>query len=374
VEGEFVLEDLDPNLLFRLLVAVPGYVPRYSDGWLDPLDGAVELELEARDLDALPPESILRGRVVDPHGRPVSGAVLAPRGKKLGRGTLFGGIDDVDTLAITDRDGSFALACSEPGSTLLLEVSAPALASRMSPWIAAGRELHTIPLDRGVTVTGIVHADGKPLGGVELGMVQEERSAEAYLGEKSVGTTAEGRFTFVNVPARDAWSLYGLMASFASHGALAARAVRTGDPETTVDLGVLDLEVAHRLAGRVELVDGSPLPGGVRLLLGREEAWDQATLELGPDGSFAFDGLPSELYTLDARIAGYTVSPENGSFDFLNHQGLLGRVDEDLLELVVLFEPGAPSFDTPAFEAGLWERYEALRKAPLRGVEAASDH
>jgi len=175
--------------------------------------------------------------------------VLERVGRRLGQSTSFGGIDDVDTLAMSDENGAFALACSEPGETLLLLVSARTLASRMSPWIAAGGQLETIALDLGVTVMGSVQKDGKPLGGLELGIEQQNRSAEDYLGERTIGTNSEGRFIFVNVPANDACYLYGLMASFKSNGSLASRPVKTGAPETIVDVGMLTVGPGHRLAG-----------------------------------------------------------------------------------------------------------------------------
>jgi hypothetical protein len=318
---------------------------------------------------------VLRGRVVDPKGEPIAFATLVPRGKKLERGAQYGGLD-VDSLAMSDEKGEFSIACSRPGDALLLTVGARGFATRMSPWLTAGGEPHVIALDGGVMVTGIVKKDGEPLGGVELGIAQVDRRAEVYLGNHTVGTTPEGRFTFFNVPSGTEYTLYGLVATFKSHGALAARPLTAGAPDTTVDAGVLEIEPGHRLTGRIELSDGKPLPGGLRVLLDRDAAWDPQVAEVEADGSFAFEGLPRELYSLNGSIPGYVLSPENGSFDFLNHDGLLGRVEGDVHELALLFEPGEEDF-TPQLRAeeGAWERYQALRKAPLRGVtREASAH
>ena len=367
-EGKFVLEGLDPELLFRLLVYAPGHVPKFSDGYLDPRLGQAELRLEPRDLDEVSPERVLRGRVVDAHGDPVAHAVLEPRGEKLDQGTLVGGIPDVDTLAMSDEHGEFELACSEPGESLVLLVNARAFASRMSPWIEAGGELDTIALDRGVTVTGVVQKDGKPLVGVELGVSQQNRSAEVFLGERTVGTTSEGRFTLVNVPANEACFLYGRVGSFKPHGSLSSRPLETGAPEATADVGVLAVEPGLRLAGHVELADGTSLPDGLRLVLDREAVSDPQIAEVRADGSFAFEDLPAELYVLSGRIPGFVLSPENGSYDFLNRLGLLGRIEGDVRDLVVLFEPGVETLESPEFDQSVVERYVALRKSPLRGV------
>ena len=367
-EGKFALEALDPALLFRLLVYAPGHVPRFSDDYVDPQLGEAKLDLEARDLDRLPPERVLRGRVVDAHGDPIAHAVLEPKGKKMGRGGRFGALRDVDTLSMSDEKGEFALACSKPDETLLLFVSARAFAAQMTPWITAGGERETITLDRGVTVTGVVQKDGQPLGGVELGFKQQDPAAETYVGDRTVGTTSDGRFTFVNVPANDACFLYGLVASFKAHGSLSSRPVKTGAPETTVDVGVLALEPGLRFAGHIQLSGGTLMPSGAKLLLGRESAWDAPVAEVGEDGSFAFDGLPAELYSLTSMVPGYAVSSKNGSFDFLNGPGLLGRLEGDERDVVLLLEPDAEPFELPAPDKGVFERYEALKKAPLRGL------
>lgn len=61
------------------------------------------------------------------------------------------------------------------------------------------------------------------------------------------------------------------------------------------------------------------------------------------------------------------ISPRNASYDFLNRMGLIGRVEADA-ELVLLLEPGMETRDFSQPEPGAWERYEALLKAPLRGL------
>src|SRR6185503_3789401 len=102
--------------------------------------------------------------------------------------------------------------------------------------------------------------------------------------------------------------------------------------------------------------------------LARAEAWDPLVTQVEPDGSFAFEGLPAELYALTSRIPGYTPSPENESYDFLNHEGLLGRLAQDVDDLTLLFDPGVEDSDGPMPDASAFERYEALCKSPLRGV------
>ena len=366
-EGKFVLEGLDPELYFRLLVYQQGYVPTYTDGAVDPREGPVTVELERHDLAERDPELVLRGTVVDPHGDPVPHAVITPSGRKLGKSLQYGALDGVDELALSDERGEFELGVSAPKEELLVSVSARGFASRTAYWLAAGAEPHTLALSRGVTVTGVVKKGDEPLSGVEIGMAQVERTGEHFLGERTIGTGADGRFTFVNVAPNDEWTLYGLMASLRKHGALAVRPVKTGADETTLDLGTLVLEPGLRLSGKVQLSDGTALPEDFRVLLGREEAWDAQTVLVGADGRFEFEGLPRELYTVTTRLKGWVISPRNASHDFLNEAGLIGRVEADT-ELVLLLEPGVERTSFTAPEEGAWERYQELIRSPLRGL------
>lgn len=375
-EGEFVLDGLDPELLFQLLVYQEGFVPQYSERHFDPRHEPVALELVPHDLDTRAPERVLRGTILDARGLPVARATISPSGRKTERGQQFGGLDGVDELALSDERGEFELGVSTPGEELLVSIEAQGYAPRIASWLRAGADAHEIRIVRGATVTGTVTQDGKPLPGAELGLVQVDRNNEVFTGERTVGTDAAGRFTFVNVPPDQAWQLYGKMESLLSRGALPVRPVRTPGDESTLDVGALALEPGARLAGRVVLADGRELPEGLRVLLGREDAWDTQIVRLGGGGTFAFQGVPRELCTLDARVPGYIVSPQNASCDFLNQSGLLGRVEGDVSDLVLLMEPGElkTHFSSDEFGKGTWERYEALRKAPLRGapVEAAA--
>jgi hypothetical protein len=351
-------------------VVAPGHVPTYSDEPVDPRLGEFELTLEASDLAERDPELVLRGRVVDSRGDPVARAVLEPFARRIGEhGKMFGALEGVDPLAVTDAQGEFALGVSEPGEVLLLRVEARALAPRMSPWLAAGADAPAIALTRGATVTGQVLEDGKPLAGVALGLMQQDRDAESWLGERTIATDPSGRFTLVNVPPDQAFFLYGKMESLRPHGALAIRPLAVGADETTTDAGVLAPEKGLRLSGRVVLSDGQPVPPETHVLIDRENAWDTQVVVAGTDGSFVFEGLPAELYSLSTRVRGYRISEENASFDPLNRIGLLGRIDQDLSGLVLQLDPGALQMTTVSSDADEGERYMLLEKSPLRGAE-----
>jgi hypothetical protein len=375
-EGKFALEALDPELRFKLLVYHEGYVPTFSEDYCDPREGPVKLALARHDLDQRDPERVLHGRIVDAHGDPVARAIVSPVGRKTARGQQYGGLDDVDALALSNAHGEFELGVGEPKEELMVSIEAAAFAPRMAPWLKSGDEENTVTLTRGVTVTGIVEKDGHGLAGVELGIVQVDRDTAKFTGERTVGTDERGRFTFVNVGPNELWSVYGKMTSLRSRGALVTREARTLADESTLDLGHLAVEPSARLSGRVVLSDDLPLPAGLQLILTRENAWDSATTVVAADGSFAFEGVPHELVSLYTRVRDYVISPKNASCDSINDSGLLGLIDGDVRDLVLLLEPGerGTMFDASSITQEAWERYQALKKAPLRGapLEAAA--
>src|SRR5688500_338831 len=77
-EGKFKIEGLDPNLLFRVLVAGKEHAPKFVAD-VDPEEDPIEVYLQP-SLGEGDPKMRVRGRIVDGQGKPVSGAVVTTRG------------------------------------------------------------------------------------------------------------------------------------------------------------------------------------------------------------------------------------------------------------------------------------------------------
>jgi hypothetical protein len=348
-----------------------GHVPTFTPKHVDPLKGPVELQLKPHDLDRRDPELVLRGRVLDENGNGVAGAVVSPYGFKTMTGAQFGGLKGIDALAVSDDRGEFRLGVSEKGMALYVQVNARFMAPQKPSPLAAGRHVHEIKLVAGSTVTGKVVKDGKPLTGVTLGLVQQDRGADSFLGESQISTDQNGQFQFLNLPPEQDYFLYGVMDSFKPYGALRVTPLRVGANGTTKDAGTLTPEPGHRLTGRIVLEDGKPVPKGTRVLLSREEAWDHQTVGAAPDGSFAFEGLPAEGYSLSVNVKGYRTSVKNRSYDLLNGRGLLGTIPHTIEDLRYLLEPGTEDFpDTSKVD---YKEYERRRKGALQGAPATPE-
>lgn len=362
--GEFNIASLDPNLIFRLLVVAPGCQSAFV-GKTDPAQGAKRITLARLNEAKLKSPGRIAGMVMDEKGAPVVGATVSPEGVAYGRGTTWGGTDRyVDPLGVTDEHGRFWLFCTNNVERVHAVAEGPGVAKR---WIELkpGRD-HLIRMQEGVTVTGSVWNNGRPVPGVVLGLVTADRTCGDFLRCDELATDTNGVFLLPNVPPGREFVLYAKMGSLHGAGAVASKTFTTGASGTEHDVGKLEVKPAHRVAGCVQLADGKSIPEKTRLFLGRENAWDHTEAMLDADGRFEFLGVPAESVGLSVRIPGYKFSKRNVSLDWLNG-GLVGRVDGDIPDLTLLLEPGEWRYNGDEGESPTGESQP--RDKPLRGVK-----
>lgn len=366
-KGQFALKDLNPDLIFTLLAALEGYTPTQTARAVDPKTGAAKLVLVANDLDRRDPELILSGRVLDEDGKPVANAAVEPFGFLKGGAGHFGGLNGFDALTLTNDKGAFRLGVPEKGLAVTVRVSAPRMAKRNCANLACGPKGQDLTLYYGVTVVGRLLDKGKPLVGVGVGLMQTDRSAQVFVGEMKAATDETGTFHIRNVPPNESVAFYGLMDGLKEHGSLPARHYQTGKSGNELDVGDVAIQPGLRLSGRLVLADSQPIPAGTRIMLSREDAWDQQQTIVGKDGSFAFKGLPPEGYSLSVNVRGYVVSPKNASLDLLNRGGLIGTVKSDVENLRFLMEKGSRAANSSLDQKTI-EEHKRRQSSPLRGA------
>jgi len=301
--GDFRIDQLDPKLKFRLLAVAPGYEPKFSE--YAAAGSKVDFALEKRA--AADENRLVRGRVVDPDGKPVIGAVVERHAVRTSRVVGYGAIPGVDPLSITDGNGEFQLRIPDPAMKLDVRVRArnfaPEIARRLEP-----NKPQTITVDIGAAVSGRVTNDGRPVAGVVMGFVQKMRASESWLGADEIATDETGRFVMTGLGPNEEYIVYAKMAS-AAPLAVPDAIVKTGADATSADAGTLAAAKGHRVRGRVK-ADGR-IPDGTRVLLARDASTDALIAEVGPNGEFAFDGVPRETVKLTLRAPGYRVPPQD---------------------------------------------------------------
>ncbi len=239
---------------------------------------------------------------------------------------------------MTNLRGEFVLTSNSPIHYADLHVEGNGVAPKIFPGKKPESNPHQIRMSMGATLTGRLLRDGKPVPGVAVGIAQTSRNADTFLGDLTIGTQTDGRFTFLNVFPDDDYFVYGVMDSFKDGGAVAARKIHIGGEGTTTDVGDLPVTQGHRIKGRVLLSDSKPLPSKTRLVISREDAWDVQRVQLDQEGRFEISGLPTERYSLNVSVRGYRLSPMNHSLDAQNPR-LLGTIDQDIDTLKILLEP-----------------------------------
>jgi beta-lactamase regulating signal transducer with metallopeptidase domain len=370
-QGNFIIPALDPQLTFQILVVAKGYQPTYVNK-LDPVKGMpAYVQLQPIAAADAAPDRCLHGRVVNAKGEPLAGAVVDRQGVRSNDGGGgWGRIEGVDPLAVTDEHGDFMITAKKHYDSMDLKISARGYADKPFTMVPVG-VTNQLVMTEGATVTGRVLLNGRPLAHVGVGISGTERQAGSYLGHYEIGTGDDGRFAILNVPPDADFCVYSLMDTMEKSGAVPLRNFRTAKDGATVDLGDLTAAPTHRLAGRVKLADGATIPATTRLLVSRDQAWDSRQFVLDPDGGFEALGVPDEIISLSVRVAGYHISGRNRSLDSLNPFRLIGRVDRDITNLVVLLDAGP---QPPPDYGHSDPLYNDSRDRTLAGAEGGADH
>jgi hypothetical protein len=338
-EGAFTITGLSPDLIFTLLVLRDGYSAKYVQK-IDPAKGPAETATLKPRSPVEDVSQVVRGLVTDVHGRPLRDAVIEQEGVGIrgpnGLGHRFGaGRDWIDEMAVTNEKGEFEMAYSKPAVEMILQVSARGMAPKLFTE-PTGADRKTMVVTDGATVRGRLMANGKPVANAELGLITHERRSGTMYAEVLIGTKDDGTFAITNVPPGRIWMIYPKMESVAARGiGTQAKPLETKDDGQDIDVGDIELHAAHTLKGRVVLSDGKPIPPGMHVSVGADQAWDNQMVEIAADGSFEFHGLPAGVYSVHPSVKGYLA----GSDGF----GVEALVNRDIANLVLRMTPAPPN-------------------------------
>lgn len=336
-QGEVSIDDLDPTLLFRVLVVAPGYRPIVTP-FVDPAAGELEFTLEAVPAD-LPADQTLRGIVLDDRGKPLAGAIVSPFGAKTAGRRWYGRLPGVDEAAVSDAGGEFVITSQGALLGLDVEVEAPGYAICRRELLEFNGERHEVQLRRGAIVTGSLSYEGKPVRRRPLGIVQRNRSAVACVGEVTQASDDSGAFAFANLQPNERYVLYSLCDGTDDLPVLKTTSLQTrGDLEVT-ELGELPLIDGLVIAGKVEVPPGAALPEGALLRIERDPAFDWCELPLADDGAFEARGLPPEVYSIDVIAPGFELDAARLRYQATSQRQFGLRLRSNLRDLQVPLVP-----------------------------------
>ena len=281
----------------------------------------------------------VRGRVVGPDGRGVGGAGLSSRDAVVEQKGI-----------LTDENGDFSFVAQKIDlDHFSLTVEATGLTPRMFRIDASGEVREPLKLGVGVTVAGRVIRDGKPVPRLTMGLTQAQPGNDSHSIFLETPTDDAGRFRFEHAFV-DGGAIVGCQTGgLRGGGALLPRSFRTGPEGTTVDLGDFEVVPGHKLAGRVVFADGKAVPSRTKVLAIARGGTGAIPCPVDvTTGRFEAVGLPVGEVEVVVQFpdnrgwlpAGYRLAPTMKCVDPLNPYRIIGRLDRDVRDLIIRFEPG----------------------------------
>lgn len=311
----------------------------------------------------------VRAQLVGPRGEPVSGAVVEPQGISETPGsTSWGGSHAFPKRLLSNTNGEFTLARDKPFRRIQVQIQAAGLAPA-NVWLPVSNDVRTIKLDVGAVVRGRVIKDGKPLGGVRVGISGKDRSSEIFAGHYETTAAGDGTFAFNHLPPDTAWYFYGLMTSLKSHGTIPPTLVQSYGHGETTDLGDVEVVPGLRLAGRVETRHGEPLPKGLKVRVGYDSAWDSQTAAVDETGAFTLEGISKGKIEVSVSQRNWRLAGVNRSLDLWNSWQLTGLLEEDKTDLLLVIEKGETQYNASASGNGQLPQQDWPQNRPIAGAE-----
>ncbi len=333
--GSFTIKNLDSDLWFELLVVRDGYTAAFVER-VDPSRGPVQETALAPRASVNDPSRVVRGRVVDHHGRPLRAAVVIPEGvatpvAMYGFGDKINGLEPI---AVTNPKGEFELAYSEKATGMMLRVEARGMATKLIA-VPTGAQRETITVSDGALIRGRLVNHGKPVAGAEVGLIAQNRGGfdnnfkvvgNPYE-EIRIGTQEDGSFVIPNVPAPVDWYVYGKMEAITTLGATDPVKCTTRRDNEEVNVGDIQIDSGHRLRGRITLKNGAAMPDAMHVTISANGRPDSQIAAIGHDGHFEFTSLPTGKYSIVAAVRGY------------RSQQIEATIDRDVDDFAIALDP-----------------------------------
>ena len=365
-DGSFTLPPLRDDRVYNLLASADGYETAPFGG-ADVKSDPIELRL--KPLSEVTKFTV-RGKVLGTAGLPQALALIEPQFVETTPGSSTSITSGFQEQIFSDSAGEFVFTRTEPFVRLQVRVKSPGFAPALA-WLEASNLVQTIRLGVGVTIRGRVMNGATPMANVGVGISAVDRSFEVYAGHFETRTDTNGVFVFTNLPAGNAWYVSGLIGTFGER-ALSPRLVNGGVDGEFKDLGDLAVERGLRLAGKVETRNGDPLPAGMKLRASNDKVWSSqvtGVAEVGESGRFEFNGLFSGPLSLSLEPRNWRLSGANRSLDLLNGWRMVGLLESDKDNLLLVIEKGEYNYNSGSSVNGQLPMQDRPENKPLLGAE-----
>ncbi len=328
--GNFKIESLDARWLYFGYAMAPGCKFQQLN-LFDPTAGPLNVSLETADTN-VSPNQVIHGRVIDATGNGISGALIDITGTtRNGQGTWPG--QDIDYFSVSDDAGNFVVYGKTPFAAADGKVEAAGYAeTTFEQWpsdainqewsrtgsmpeglFAYAKPLHQITLVQGAALQGRLVQDGRPVANAEIRLNQCGCRIGLLVLERRNGLTDDqGRFLFAHLPPHQSWSICGSWDLPAKAGVVPQTDVKIGENGSTNDIGDLNLQSVSKVAGRIQLSDGKPIPANSHYFLSDAAMGNSSPSPLGADGSFQFAAVPGDKVSIFLRVSGYQLTPRDG--------------------------------------------------------------
>jgi hypothetical protein len=146
----------------------------------------------------------------------------------------------------------------------------------------------------------------------EIRINQCAAGSDCWFWGDAVLSNDQGRFSFANLPPHQNWSICGSWDLPAKAGVVPQTDVKIGADGSTNDIGDLNLQSVSKVAGRIQLSDGKPIPANSRYFLSDAAMGSSSPSSVGSDGLFQFAAVPGDKVSIFLRVAGYQLTPRDG--------------------------------------------------------------
>ncbi|HXC37064.1 MAG TPA: carboxypeptidase-like regulatory domain-containing protein [Candidatus Acidoferrales bacterium] len=326
--GDFIIKSLDTRWLYDGYIIASGCRPaKFSR--VDPVMGPLNMALERASAAGRPPDTVLQGRILDPNGDPVPGALIHMH-EVTRNGTMYFSANDIDPYSVSDDAGNFVVygkRFTDAGG----DVEAPGFAMGLfedwtpvgardadsiigfttgvsNSW-SPGNKPHKLTLVEGASVHGRLVNNGKPVANAKVRL--DGCEAASWMWDYTVVTDDHGRFTFSHLPPNGNGRLRGWTGEMVDGGVIPVRAVQIRENGSTTDIGDINLLSALTIDGRIHLSDGKSVPTNSYVYFGDFSIGMSPRSEVGTDGTFRIVGFAAGTLTLYLRIPGYELTPQD---------------------------------------------------------------